>query len=824
MAPTALFQHAIVTELGVVRVRQLALPQDAAMAHQWLTHPHSSFWGATDWSLEKTTREYTAILTSPDQQAFILELADQPLALVEVYAPATSPLAEPLAGQVEFTPSDAGMHILIAPPPPGPGTPGLTTALFAATMCLIFDALQADRVVVEPDERNAAIHAKNALAGFRDVARIPLPGKNARVQLCSRADFLASRMAGLACLDVAPSVSPSAPRAASGQDLADTGGLAPGERELIAKMIREFSHERLLTPRLLSTGQWQVTLGNIELTFAARRHPVEHLAVDAASLRTASGAAPPGLVDLVAQAASQLGIPEASLHTYLAELAATVAGSARTARLTRPSAAELASLIVGGQKTSTGAEQASSASGPVRRSQARLMQYVEQSMTGGHPGFLANAGRGGMGESELYSFAPELGRSTQLVWLAAQASACVTAASASCENAPFSLDQAPACLEAAATLEALGHRPEDYVAIPVHPWQWEHRITTEFSGELASGELVALGAADLLMYPQQSLRTFFNLTDPAAPYVKTALTVRNMGFYRGLSPKYMRDTPAINDWLAGLLEPDKEFRAAHVRLLKEFAAVGFTGDAFHATATSGTGDAHTKMLAALWRESPIPQLAPGSQAITLAAVLHHDASGIALAGELIAASEIPAREWVARLLDVYLLPAVHALCQYDVVFMPHSENVILELDRGVPVGSFFKDLGEEVAVVRASRKVPAGISRIVADDGSFTDVQRALSIHTDIVDGVLRHLGALLDASATLPEAEFWQVARECLAGYFDRWPAARDRLPLLARTFPHSCLNRLQLRNPEGMVTLGDQESSLIYAGEMTNPLAPPE
>ena len=72
--------------------------------------------------------------------------------------------------------------------------------------------------------------------------------------------------------------------------------------------------------------------------------------------------------------------------------------------------------------------------------------------------------------------------------------------------------------------------------------------------------------------------------------------------------------------------------------------------------------------------------------------------------------------------------------------MPHSENVILRLRDGFPVGAFWKDLGEEVAVL-SNRPLPEGIERIRA----VTDPEeRELAVHTDVLDGVLRHLAVLL--------------------------------------------------------------------------------
>ena len=55
---------------------------------------------------------------------------------------------------------------------------------------------------------------------------------------------------------------------------------------------------------------------------------------------------------------------------------------------------------------------------------------------------------------------------------------------------------------------------------------------------------------------QQSIRTFFNISQPAKRYVKTSLSILNMGFMRGLSPYYMSGTPAINEYIHGLIASD----------------------------------------------------------------------------------------------------------------------------------------------------------------------------------------------------------------------------------------------------------------------------
>lgn len=49
-----------------------------------------------------------------------------------------------------------------------------------------------------------------------------------------------------------------------------------------------------------------------------------------------------------------------------------------------------------------------------------------------------------------------------------------------------------------------------------------------------------------------------------------------MGFMRGLSAAYMEATPAINDWLAGLIASDETFQAARFSIIRERAAIATT--------------------------------------------------------------------------------------------------------------------------------------------------------------------------------------------------------------------------------------------------------
>ncbi|WJY67333.1 GNAT family N-acetyltransferase [Corynebacterium auris] len=777
------------TTAGWLTFRPAAVA-DHDTLHRWVTDPRSRFWGALDASPKDVAVELARLAAAAHEAGYVIERAGTPLAFVELYDPSRVLLSH-LAEKLPLRPGDLGMHLLCAPPEGEATESGLTSALMAATVAWIFAAPRKHRrIIVEPDTRNTKILAKNALAGFRTVpgfAQTVIAEKTACIQAVEPAEFYASPLAARARAPHLNLPSPATHLTAESARRA--------EAHLVAKALREMIHERVLTPLPAEEpGYATIDAGGTTIRFAATKHPLEHYSIDPDTVRD-DNEAPVRLIPLVSRLAPQLGIPASFVHTYLEELSSTLAGRARAEALARPLVAELTDAAASLKP-------------------AAYMQYIESAMVEGHPGFIANAGRAGMSEAEATAYVPEQGRSTALVWVAVRREAATVASIRGVRMEDLT----------GAVLARHGLDPERYVALPVHPWQWENKVTTVFADLLLSGDMVYLEEGEDLMHPQQSLRTFFNLTRPELPYVKTAVAVRNMGFTRGLSPAYMSATPAINEWVASLLDADPDLTHYNVRLLKEIAAIGVTGDVYHGSAASGVADngPHQKMLAALWRESPIPMLGEGNVAVTLAAVLHTDPAGRPLAAEWIDRSGLTPADWLARLLNVYLRPAIRALAEYDIAFMLHSENVILELDGFVPVGSFFKDIGEEVAVLNPQREVPEAIARITSD-ATMDQELRAQPIHADIIDGVLRHLGALLSDAGVLSDEEFWACVRACVNGYKADYPDSGATLPLCAPDFTHSCLNRLQWRNPETMVDLSEQNASLLYAGRIPNPLYRP-
>ncbi|MFE9765585.1 IucA/IucC family protein [Streptomyces sp. NPDC005808] len=569
-------------------------------------------------------------------------------------------------------------------------------------------------------------------------------------------------------------------------------------RLLVRKALAEFAHERLITPEAEGEDRY-VVRGDDGLThyrFTARLRALDHWLVDADSItRHRDGAELPlAALDFFIELKKTLGLNDEVLPVYLEEISSTLSGTCF--KLTKPQI-------------------------PVAELARSSFQEIETGMTEGHPCFVANNGRLGFGVHDYLSYAPETASPVRLVWLGAHRSRAAFTAGVGIEYESFLREElgAETVERFAKTLTGQGLDADDYLLIPVHPWQWWNKLSVTFAAEVAQRHLVCLGEGADEYLAQQSIRTFFNRSHPEKHYVKTALSVLNMGFMRGLSAAYMEATPAINDWLAQLVENDPVLRSTGLSVIRERAAVGYRHLEYEAA--TDRYSPYRKMLAALWRESPVPALQEGETLATMASLAHVDHEGRSFAGALIERSGLNPVEWLRRYLNAYLTPLLHSFYAYDLVYMPHGENVILVLKDGVVQRAVFKDIAEEIAVLDPQAVLPPAVERIRVD---VPEDKKLLSIFTDVFDCFFRFLAADLDAEGILDEDRFWRTVAESARAYQEANPELADKFrqyDLFAPEFALSCLNRLQLRDNRQMVDLADPSGALQLVGSLKNPIS---
>ncbi|MBW1294189.1 GNAT family N-acetyltransferase [Aquimarina litoralis] len=784
------------SNFGTIDIRLFRLSEDSEILHEWVNMDYAFFWGMQGCSLQQLRQEYAQLMEPEHYDVFVGVFEGKPVFVLERYNPKEDIIHTLYPSQN----GDCGIHIIVAPP--HVKIPNFTWYLFTAIMEFVFKDTSINRIVVEPDIRNKKMFALCQRIGFQLDKIIELPNKTAQLAFLTRESF--EKMKSISKINKRSAMNTLDNAVSPQQSIAH---LQPEvwskvNTLFVMKAITEFSHELLIQAVVLEKLEngWNSYIlktdnPTIQYQFNAKPLALNHLWICPESIKKydeSESVSIDGIL-FIKELRKQLGIKDTQMPIYLEEIISTLYGSAFKFLKGNPTSEELATSD---------------------------FQTIEQSMTEGHPGFVANNGRIGFDSSDYRSYAPEAGNSFSLLWLAGHKSRAVYAA---IDALPYEtliqqeLD-ADTIQVFKETIENRGFDPDEYFFIPMHPWQWFNKLANIFSPEIATGNLICLGYGPDQYLAQQSIRTLFNNTNPKKFYTKTALSILNMGFMRGLPLYYLGTAPKMAVWLEDVLYNDPYIQETGFRMLSEIASVSYVNPYFE---EFGPHNDYNKMLASLWRESPAANITEKQQAMTMAAFLHIDHVGEALLPKIIQKSGLSIGTWLEKYLKAYLSPLLHCFYHFDLVFMPHGENIIMVLEDHIPVKAFLKDITEEACILSPDVILPDHLKRMYAP---VPEDVKLLSVFTDIFDGFFRFMSQILEAHADFKETEFWKVVAQVIQEYQDRYPekeAKFQQYDLFAPEFHLSCLNRLQLNNHKQMIDLDDPVALLQFAGKLENPIA---
>lgn len=783
-----------VEELGLnqcIDIRLLDVENDIETIHSWFQMEYASFWNMQNMSVEETRRIYDEIQNENRMEVYLGFYKNRPAFLMECYSPDHDEVGE----HYPVKPGDIGMHFMVGPAEEP--VPGFTRDVLRHIMAFLFCRKNAKRVVVEPDVRNEKVHKLNAFVGFRYDGTIQLRKKRASLGFCSKFNFMRTLQKELPVNQFNYQQPDSAVAHLSPE------AWTRANRHLVCKALSEFCHEQIFTPTFIESAdngwavyQVQADESKCSYFFKAKKMHLRHWRIQKESIsRVIDGKSTDiDALVLINDFKKTLGISEEKLPIYLDEISSTLYGAAYKIRNSNIPCSELVDADY---------------------------QTFESSMTEGHPGFVANNGRIGFDAFDYHAYAPETGGLFNIIWIAVHRDHAEFTCTKDVEY--FSFIKREIGEELFKTyvekLSAMRLDSDNYYFMPAHPWQWYTKLSIAFASYIANRKIVPLGISKDSYAAQQSIRTYFNKSNTEKSYVKTSLSILNMGFMRGLSPYYMKGTPAINTVLQGIISSDKTLNRLGFSILREIASIGFRNYYYESALTKDSP--YKKMFSALWRESPIPLLKENERLMTMTALLHVDYDGKALIAELIKRSALSPEVWLNKYLDTFLQPLLHCFYAHDLVFMPHCENLIVVLDGYVPKRVFMKDLAEECVILNKDAKVPEDAARMVVD---VPEDYKLLGIFIDVFDGVFRFMSHILEESGTMEEERYWRLVAECAQRYQADHPELTHRFQrydFFAPTFMHSCLNRLQLKNNLQMINLSDPASSLIMAEPLNNPIS---
>lgn len=585
---------------------------------------------------------------------------------------------------------------------------------------------------------------------------------------------------------------------------------ARANRELIAKLLTELVYEEVLAPQQVDAGvptaglgerrDFTVDLGpRLTLAYTASFRSFGAWRVDPTSITATLDGAPvslPDAADIVAHGAPAVGATPETTAGLIGEVTATLLSDVVQLADGLPAreALELAPARLDGQLR-------------------------------GHPWIIASKGRIGFDAEDVAAFAPESGNTVRIQWIAVRPALADVRTTGTLTYAQVLTDQIGehGVRELRARAREAGADPDGVVFVPVHPWQLREKLIPLYAAELARGELIVLGELERDYVPQLSIRTLSDAEDPSRRDLKLPLSILNTSVYRGLPVAATLAAPALTDWLQERIANDP-FLAPRLELLGEVAAVSVASRSMELV--EGVPYQHTEALGALWREPITPRLAPGEQALTLAALLHEDPAGDAIITELAARSTLSVRAWLAKLHEVVLPPLLHTLYRYGITFSPHGQNCLLIIGAdGAPARLAVKDFADD-AIITAD---PLPELESLPDEaraalgGGVASMIASQWIQSGVLVCVYRYLAEIADAHLGIHEDEFWESAARAVIDYQDEFASElEDRYALFdfaAPAFVKLCLNRVRIL---GRGYGDDAERPIAAAvGVVENPLA---
>ncbi|MEK4539069.1 IucA/IucC family siderophore biosynthesis protein [Peribacillus sp. FSL K6-1552] len=414
----------------------------------------------------------------------------------------------------------------------------------------------------------------------------------------------------------------------------------------------------------------------------------------------------------------------------------------------------------------------------------------------GHPWIAYNKGRIGFGYDDYLKFAPENQEKIQLSWIAVHKT---RGAFNSIQTLSYKqlmeneLDDETRKVFANRLAEK-GLKEEDYFYLPIHEWQWKNVIIQNFTDDLAKGLIVALGNGPDEYLPQQSIRTFVNVSNKNKHHVKLPMSILNTLVYRGLPAERTVIAPKITEYIKNIYNNDS-FLKEECKVVLPGEVASLNVDHPYFSKLKNVPYQYLEMLGGIWRESIYSYMEEGEKPITLASLLHVDYEGKPYVESLIEKSGLTTEAWTAQLFDVILSPLLHFIYQYGVVFSPHGQNTILVLKDYKPHRLAIKDFVDDVNIsdqpLPELSMLPDNLKKVLRSEAPEGLVQ---FIFTGLFICHFRYLSTLLMRRNLLDENVFWEGVARAILTHQQKFPQLQDRFEtfnFFAPKLTKLCLNR---------------------------------
>lgn len=317
-------------------------------------------------------------------------------------------------------------------------------------------------------------------------------------------------------------------------------------------------------------------------------------------------------------------------------------------------------------------------------------------------------------------------------------------------------------------LNTKGIRQQDYIPLPIHPWQFTHYVERIFIDLIENEILVPLDVT-IEVSPTSSLRTSLSMRNLSAPYIKLPVSVQATSSLRTYPPDFVKAAPILTQLVAKIISSEPSI-SERLNIMTEKVGLYL----------NTTAEERAKHLSVTFRENVVGCCLRGKEiAVVIAALFEkHLATDTSLfihimrfAGYITLEGAV---QYFTKYVDLVMGSYLDIYLIYGIALEGHQQNTLAVFENGCIKRFIAKDsTGTEIsASVLKSHTLLKNIS------ASSYFVENDFYARSGFFHAVYQsHLGELVILMAdhfSCSEKLFWDVIRDKTK---ERFEALKERM-----------------------------------------------
>lgn len=311
------------------------------------------------------------------------------------------------------------------------------------------------------------------------------------------------------------------------------------------------------------------------------------------------------------------------------------------------------------------------------------MMFLEQWGCMGHPYHPNFRVKKGFNAEETIHYSPEFNAQVTIHWVAVHRTMAFTSIDQTSFQLLFVSHFPVEFQHWSSGLKEKQLDPDDYLPLPVHPWQWDNKLKSLCSAMLDSNKFLMIPELQKTK-PSMSFRTMMPF-DNHSPHLKLAVGVHTTSAMRTVSPASVFNSSMLSEWLTTLLERHNNFERG-LFLARDLAGINVSDHSIPAH--------EKKHVAMLVRENPVRFANESQQIVPLAALFGlSPLSQNPLLIELIEHSTLNPEAYFSEYCHCVLAGQLYLLVRYGIALEAHQQNTLIIIQNNRPTGLVIRDLG-----------------------------------------------------------------------------------------------------------------------------------